>query len=99
MVRNNVIKRVGVSQLRWFGHVERMASERLVKRIYLGEVEGFRLRGRPVCKWMDVVDRVLKEREFPSMKRRRACMNAIMSVAEAKEVCLDRNVWRRMIVS
>ena len=64
MIRKNVVERVGVSQLRWFGHLERMASERLVKRIYVSEIEGVRLRGRPACKWMDVINGVLRVRKF-----------------------------------
>ena len=31
----------------WFGHVERMKGERLMKKIYRAEVEGNRRRGRP----------------------------------------------------
>ena len=53
-----------------------MASERLVKRIYVREIEGVRLRGRPACKWMNVISGVLRVRKFQSGKNKRACMNA-----------------------
>src|SRR5436190_1670903 len=99
MIRKNVVERVRVSQFRWFGHLERMACERLVKRIYVSEIEGVRLRGCPACKWMDVINGVLRERKFKSGKNERACMNAIMNVDEAKVVCLDRNMCRRMILA
>ncbi len=33
--------------LRWFGHVERMEVERLVKQITRSDVRGVRPRGRP----------------------------------------------------
>ncbi len=33
--------------LRWFGHMERMGEERLVKRMYDSVVRGVRSRGRP----------------------------------------------------
>ena len=43
----NVGVKIGQSVLRWFGHVERMDEERLVKRVYEACVEGARRRGRP----------------------------------------------------
>ena len=55
-VRNEVVReRVGVPEklsgrvdwkvLKWFGHVERMGSERMTKRVYMSEVEEQRGRG------------------------------------------------------
>merc|ERR1712002_1078060 len=42
-----VVERMEQGVLRWFGHVERMGNERLVKRVYDSEVRGVRRRGRP----------------------------------------------------
>ncbi len=42
-----MIEKMQRNTLRWFGHVERMESERLTKRVYDSEVEGVRRRGRP----------------------------------------------------
>jgi hypothetical protein len=40
--------------LMWYGHVERMEDERLVKRVYyMAKVKGS--RGRPKLRWMDNV--------------------------------------------
>jgi hypothetical protein len=39
--------------LRWFGHMEQMPEERIVKRIYKSEVEGVRARGRPWTRWVE----------------------------------------------
>ncbi|KAK7882210.1 hypothetical protein WMY93_028384 [Mugilogobius chulae] len=39
--------------LGWFGHVERMEGERLVKKVYEADGPGLRLRGRPRMGWMD----------------------------------------------
>ena len=64
------------------GHVERMGSERLTKRVFMSEVRGERGRGRPPFRWMDGVRKVWAERE--------------MGLEEAKGVCRDRNEWRRM---
>ena len=50
-IRRMCGKNVSVSQrmdqgvLKWFGHVERMENERLVKRVYDSEVRGVRRRG------------------------------------------------------
>ena len=56
-VRNAIIREVRVwfecterierNVLKWFGHVERMGEERLVKRVYQANVEGNRGRGGP----------------------------------------------------
>ena len=62
--------------LRWFGHVERMEGERLVKKIYRAEVEGNRRRGRPRRRRMDGVKGCLSERG--------------LSIPEAKECVKDR---------
>ena len=90
-VRNEVVReRVGVPErlskridrkvLKWFGHVERMGSERMTKRVYMSEVEGNRGRGRPPFRWRDGV--------------RRACAEREMGLEEARGVCLDRDAWR-----
>merc|ERR1712002_507535 len=43
----SVSERIDQGILRWFGHVERMGNERLVKRVYDSEVRGVRRIGRP----------------------------------------------------
>merc|ERR1712074_215730 len=63
-VRNEVVReRVGVPEklsgrvdrkvLKWFGHVERMGSDRMTKRVYVSEVDGERGRGRPPFRGRD----------------------------------------------
>ncbi len=42
------------STLRWFGHIERMGREEVVK-VYLCSVEGTNRRGRPLGRWEDRV--------------------------------------------
>ena len=51
----SVNQRMDQGVLRWFGQVERMGNERLVKRVYDSEVRGVRRRGRPRKSWMDGV--------------------------------------------
>ena len=48
-LQRSLSERREAAVLRWFGHVERMEGERLVKKIYRAEVEGNRGRGRPVA--------------------------------------------------
>ena len=63
-VRNEVVRaRTGVSRelaarvdmnvLRWFGHMERMDNERLLKKVMNAKVDGRSAR-RPRFWWMDV---------------------------------------------
>ncbi len=47
--------------LKWFGHVERMESKRLTKRVYDSEVEGVRGRSRPRSRRRDGVGRYLRK--------------------------------------
>merc|ERR1712002_1337670 len=79
-------KNVGVSErmdqgiLRWFGHVERIRNERLVKRVYDSEVRGVRRRGRPGKSWMNGVNETLGRKG--------------LNIQEAKDSVQNRNGWR-----
>ena len=78
----NVGVKIEQSVLRWFGHVERMDEERMVKRVYEASVEGVRRRGRPRRSWMDEVVKCLNKRGL-DIQRARECVN-------------DRSEWRRI---
>ena len=93
-VRNEVVRqrtgvgielaaRVDLNVLRWFGHVERMENDRLLKRVMNARVNGRGARGRPRLGWMDGVKRALQERG--------------MDVGEAKERARNRNDWRVIV--
>ena len=84
-VRNEEVRRVcgkersvgmkiDQSVLRWFGHVERMNEERMVRRVYESSVHGTRRRGRPRKCWMDGVVNVLNERGL-NIETARQCVN------------------------
>ena len=85
-IRRMCGKNVSVSQrmdqgvLRWFGHVERMGNERLVKRVYESEVRGVRRRGRPRKSWMNGVKETLERKG--------------LNIQEAKVSVQDRSGWR-----
>ena len=93
-VRNEVVRqrtgvgielarRVDMNVLRWFGHVERMENECLLKRVMNARVNGRGARGRPRLGWMDGVKRALGDRG--------------MDVREARERARDRSDWRAIV--
>ena len=76
-VRRELAARVDMNVLRWFGHVERMDNERLLKKVMNANVDGRSARGRLRFGWMDGVKRALNDRR--------------MHVREASERARDRN--------
>ena len=72
MVESTVIaSRVGVNdleehlrqkRLRWFGHIVQRDEEVDVKEVFELNIEGRRKKGRPVKRWIDVVEEVMKKR-------------------------------------
>ena len=54
-IERELASRADQRVLRWFGHVERMDEYRMVRRVFMGEVSGGRVRGRPRLAWMDGV--------------------------------------------
>ena len=61
-VRKELAAKVDMNVLRWFGHVERMDNERLLKKVMNARVDGRSVRGRPRVGWMDGVRRALNDR-------------------------------------
>ena len=82
-VRRELAARVDMNVLRWFGHVERMDNERLLKEVMNAKVDGRSARGRPRFGWIDGVKRALNDRR--------------MDVREASERARDRNEWRMIV--
>ena len=60
-MRRELVARVDMKVLRWFGHVERMDNERLLKKVMNAKVDGRSARGRPRFGWMDGVKRALSD--------------------------------------
>jgi hypothetical protein len=44
---NNIINQIRARRLSWFGHVQRMSDNRMVKKIYKWKLITSRLQGRP----------------------------------------------------
>ena len=82
-VRRELAARVDMNVLRWFGHVERMDNERLLKKVMNAKVDGRSDRGRPRFGWMDGVKRALNDRR--------------MDIGEARERARNRNEWRMIV--
>jgi hypothetical protein len=56
MVKNPTIKEtVRLHRLHWFGHIQRMEGNIIVKRVLYMNLETTRLRGRPRNRWRDEV--------------------------------------------
>ena len=75
--------KVDMNVLRWFGYVERMDNERLLKKLMNAKLDGRSARGRPRFGWMNGVKRALNDRR--------------MGVMEASEHARDRNEWRMIV--
>ena len=82
-VRRELAARVDMNVLRWFGHVERMANEQLLKKVMNAKVDGKSARGRPRFGWIDGVKRALNDRR--------------MDIREASERARNRNEWRMIV--
>ena len=78
-VRRELAARVDINVLRWFGYVERMDNERLLKKVMNAKVDGTSARGRPRFGWMDGVKRALNDRR--------------MDMRAASEHARNRNEW------
>ena len=82
-VRRELAARVDMNVLRWFGHVERMDNERLLKKVMNAKADGRSAKGRPRFRWMDGVKRALNDRR--------------MDIREASERARHRNEWRMIV--
>ncbi len=58
----SVVDWVEKSTLRWFGNIEKMENEDVV-RVYLISVEGPNRRGWPLGRWEDRVKECMSERD------------------------------------
>ncbi len=61
-VNCGVVEWVKRNVLRWFGHIEMMGSEKLVKKVYVSESVDPNSRGRAYERWSDRVKQGVCER-------------------------------------
>ena len=78
-VTEDVDEKIDEGVFRWFGHVERVQRDRIVKRVYVGECAGSRSLGRPQNRWIDTMKECIKKRG--------------LDVRQARRMVQDRNEW------
>ncbi|XP_045463886.1 uncharacterized protein LOC123673448 [Harmonia axyridis] len=61
-VEQTIVEEVRVKQLKYHGHVQRMAPERLTKQILDWVPAGKRRRGRPRNSWREGINKEMQER-------------------------------------
>ena len=54
-IERELASRADQRVLRWFGHVKIMDENRMAGRVFMAEVSGGRVRGRPRLSWMEGV--------------------------------------------
>ncbi len=79
IVNGGVVEWVKRNTLRWFGHIERMGSEKFVRKVDMSESVGLSSRGRPHRRWRDRVKEYMCERGTTRRggmdQARRECLN------------------------
>ncbi len=79
-----VVEEVKRQTLKWFGHMERMEEGKMTRRVYMSEIEGGNVRGRPPVEWRDRVQEYVRERGEGSLR----------NLEQARRVCQDRERWK-----
>jgi len=58
--RENIVKWIKGQRIGWLGHLQRMEEDRMPKKIFTQELEGWRRRGRFRKGWKEKVERDLQ---------------------------------------
>ena len=72
-VKKDLDKRIDEGVLWWFNYMERMESDRIAKKVYVGECAGSHSVARPQKRWIDVVKDCLRKRGLNLRQGRRMC--------------------------
>ena len=70
-VKKGLDERIDVGLLRWFGHVERMESDKTAKKVYVGECASCCSVDRLWKRWIDTVKECLRKRDLDIRQARR----------------------------
>ncbi len=62
-----VVEEVKRQTLKWFGHIERMEGK-MTRRVYVSEIEGGSVKGRPPVQWRDRVQEYVRDRGEGSLR-------------------------------
>jgi len=72
------VKWIKGQRISWLGHLERMEEDRMLKKIFIQELEGTRRRERPRKGWREEVEIDLQ----------------VLGVRRWREVVIDREKWK-----
>ncbi len=79
-----VVEEVKRQTLKWFGHMKRMEEGKMTRRVYMSEIEGGNVRGRPPVKWRDRAQEYDRERGEGSLRK----------LEQARRECQDIERWK-----
>ena len=82
-IERELASRTDQRVLRWFWQVKRIDEYRMARRVFLAEVSGWRVRGRP---WLGKIDGV-----------KTALGNRGMTVEATRQCSKDRKRWRALV--
>ncbi len=74
------VEEVKRQTLKWSCHTERMEESKMTRSVYVSEIEGGNVRGRPPVKWRDRVQEYVRERGEGSLRNQE----------QARGKCQDR---------
>ncbi len=64
--------------------MEQMEKSKMTRRVYVSEIEGENVRGRPLVKWRDRMQEHVRERGERSLR----------NFEQTRRKCLDRVRWK-----
>ena len=70
-VKKGLDERIDEGVLQWFGHVERIESDRIAKGVYVGECAGNHSVDRARKRWIDTLKECLRKRGLEIRQARR----------------------------
>lgn len=77
----DIVASIRISRLRWAGHIQRMTTEDIVKRVVESKLQRTRRVGRPNLRWIDGVLEDVKK----------------LGIKNWWKVAKDRQVWRKIL--
>ncbi len=78
-----VVEEVKRETLKCFGYVEHMEEGKMTRSVYVSEIEGGNVKGRPPVKWRNRVQEYVRERSEGSLR----------NLEQARGECQDRQRW------
>ena len=77
----NIVKWIKGQSISWLGHLERIDEDRMPKKIFTQELEGWRRRGRPRKGWKEEVERDIQ----------------VLGMRRWRQLVIDREKWKDIV--